>query len=238
MKPVPFIVVSALAHVAILFLLIRAPLGDPGVSTSSIQIAALFTSPPEREPLPSAPVAEPRAQRSPERPSRSRARRASPRLAEVPETTSPASPQALATPTEQTSEAQESQVLRAALAPAPNSGSGRLASQGASPPSRSRRVAEPTPRRSSDCTAAARAVHSQLSRLPTPRWAGSLGVQGTVRLSLRVGQDGRARGVRVLGSSGNAALDRHIRDGARGIASLPACRRPIEVPVTLSLRGR
>jgi TonB family protein len=87
------------------------------------------------------------------------------------------------------------------------------------------------------CPVVAAALSRRLGAAAYPEWAGDLGLDGQLRLSLRVGQDGRPRGVRVERSSGDAGLDRYAATAARQIAGLPpGCSQAIVVPVRFQRR--
>ena len=116
---------------------------------------------------------------------------------------------------------------------APRSGSGE---QPAGPSSggsgNGRTAAEPDP-----CESIAASLRSRIEAIKTyPRWAEAMNITGTVRLSMRIGQDGSPRGVRVVGTSGHSRLDRHAQDIARRVAGLPSdCRRPISIPLRFNV---
>ncbi len=68
---------------------------------------------------------------------------------------------------------------------------------------------------------------------PYPSWALRMGIEGSIRLSLRIGRDGRPRGIRVVSTSGHDELDRHVLSAARQVTGLPqGCQRLIIVPFT------
>lgn len=72
---------------------------------------------------------------------------------------------------------------------------------------------------------------------PYPSWARSVGLEGRLELTLRVGRDGHPRGVRVVRSSGHEGLDRYALSAARGLGGLPeGCPRSINIPVTYRRR--
>jgi len=81
------------------------------------------------------------------------------------------------------------------------------------------------------CRPALTALSSGLSQLDFPAWMRGLGLGGTVRVALRIGRDGRPRGVRVARSSGDQGLDRHAAQAVRSLHDIPTCSREITVPI-------
>nr|WP_246523957.1 energy transducer TonB [Neoroseomonas eburnea] len=60
------------------------------------------------------------------------------------------------------------------------------------------------------------------------------GEEGVVRLSLRIGSDGRVEGVEVLESSGYPALDRAAQEATRRWRFRPAMQGGLSVAATLT----
>jgi TonB family protein len=87
------------------------------------------------------------------------------------------------------------------------------------------------------CDRVAAALSRRIDATMTyPRWAEEMNVSGVVRLTLGVGRDGRPRGIRVTGTSGDTRLDRYAMDTARAVTGLPdGCSRPISIPVTFRI---
>jgi TonB family protein len=72
---------------------------------------------------------------------------------------------------------------------------------------------------------------------PYPEWARDLGLEGQLQITLRVGLDGRPRGVRLERSSGDDGLDRYALAAARQVAGLPpGCGQPISIPISFRAR--
>lgn len=69
-----------------------------------------------------------------------------------------------------------------------------------------------------------------------PALARRRGQEGKVQLSFIVGDDGRARDIQVLGSSGFSLLDRAAVETIRKIPLPPPPRRALQIPVTIVYR--
>ena len=68
-----------------------------------------------------------------------------------------------------------------------------------------------------------------------PQRARELGWQGTSRIQFRVGNDGLAREVSTVGSSGHALLDRAALRSARDAGQLPSLYGWIRIPIEFDL---
>jgi protein TonB len=109
---------------------------------------------------------------------------------------------------------------------------------GPQPRGAARRRRAPPGRNRNPCRASLAAVHSGLSSLDYPGWLRDLALAGTVRISMRIGRDGRPRGVRLTSSSGQPALDRHAMSAVRRLRDIPTCSRAITVPVQYEMSRR
>ena len=68
-----------------------------------------------------------------------------------------------------------------------------------------------------------------------PTRARELGWQGTSRIQFRVGNDGLARELSTVGTSGHALLDRAALRGARDAGQLPPLYGWIRIPIEFDL---
>jgi TonB family protein len=71
-----------------------------------------------------------------------------------------------------------------------------------------------------------------------PPRARELGVEGTARIQFVIGEDGLAREVETVESSGHGMLDRAAEAGARAAGRLPPLYGRIQIPIRFDLRGR
>jgi TonB family protein len=71
-----------------------------------------------------------------------------------------------------------------------------------------------------------------------PERARRRGLSGVTRIRFSIGDDGRAREVETVHSSGHALLDQAAERGARDAAALPYVYGRVEVPVRFALEGR
>lgn len=71
-----------------------------------------------------------------------------------------------------------------------------------------------------------------------PPRARELGLEGTTRIQFQVGNDGLAREVAVVDSSGHALLDHAAERGALDAGQLPPLYGRIRIPVRFELDGR
>lgn len=71
-----------------------------------------------------------------------------------------------------------------------------------------------------------------------PERARRRGLSGVTRIRFAIGDDGRAREVETVHSSGHALLDQAAERGARDAAALPYVYGRVEVPVRFALEGR
>lgn len=237
----PFILGSIGAHLLLVGVLCEHLFFSPS-SSEVLEINALFYEPPvepEVEPLPPEPepvVEPPQPPVKTKRPRR-RPPRPQPQAEPEPQLEEQAEEPPQQQPAPVVSESQAQNVTPISSAPSQSgaaiSGSGRsssVASRGGSGVASRRRG---NGSRGSQCRAAATAVSRQLrSVAPYPSWANSMGLEGQVLLNLRIGRDGRARGVRITQTSGYSRLDRYAINGARRLTGLPqGCSRPISVPI-------
>ncbi len=244
-----FVLASVAAHLVLLGGLNALVSGTAPTPPRIVEVSALMQPPPppaEPEPISEPPpeVDEPEEPQAPACPTPRPARRPAPVRRETPVEPQPPTPSpeplepeepepediaSLAPPTADAPDVgvPGSTAASPALAATPRSGGNEGSGNGPSG-SDGRTAAEPDP-----CEHVAAALRSRIEAIKTyPRWAQAMNITGTVRLTMRIGQDGRPRGVRVVGSSGHSRLDHHATDTARRVGGLPSgCRRPVSIPI-------
>ena len=242
--------------------LLAGPLSDGRANLSVFQVSAVVVPPPREPERPEPPpvVEEPEPEPEPE--PRTRARRPPPSRRQRPEPPEPVEeppepveepPEPVEEPPEPVEERpdapSEPVVPASPVESAPPTHRGAIASASARPGSRASASggdgARARRRRASShdgvsCDQVARVFARRLhATAPYPSWAEQMGLEGELVLRLRIGRDGRARGVRVSQTSGHRGLDRFALSAARRLEDLPSgCRRSFSVPVNYRLRRR